>query len=534
MKSYPYIQPEPSFPEFLKLSKRFDRVPVVLTVHSDLETPLSAYLKLGGGANSFLLESVEKNEKVARFSVVGFDPVRTFTAGNGVLIERSAGKTIRRDAPNPLDDLKARFGALRQAPLPGGAGFAGGLVGFLAYDIVRCFERLPVKAADTLCLPDLALLETDRFALFDHVNRTLRLVVSVAVGKGVNARAAYDEARRKLAEAVRRLEAPLRGVPELPLPEAPRKGGDALFGFRSNLTKARFLENVRRAQEYIKAGDIIQVVPSQRFEKETTADPVTVYRMLRRLNPSPYMYLLRFEGMDLVGASPEMLLRVQDGTAETRPIAGTRPRGTDEASDKALEEGLLKDPKELAEHVMLVDLGRNDLGRVCEYGTVKVPHFERIERYSHVMHIVSDVTGRLAKGRSAFDAFQSCFPAGTLSGAPKIRAMEIIEELEPERRGAYGGAVVIAGYDGNLDSAITIRSLVLKKDGRGARKAFVQAGGGVVADSVPESEYQETCNKARAVMVAVAAAEKAARKERPAARKGRTRGRTARSTGKGR
>jgi anthranilate synthase component 1 len=492
MTSRNLFQPQPSFSEFVSLSKRYDRIPVALTIHSDLETPLTAYLKLGGHEGSFLLESVEKNEKVARYSVVGYDPCRVFTARDGVLTEKAGVKVVGRySSPNPLSYLKVRYAGHRQAPLPGGSGFSGGLVGFLAYDIVRRFERLPEKAADTLGLPDLSLLEIDQFALFDHVTRTLRLVSNVVVGKGVNLKTAYDQAVRRLNASVRKLETPLRNIPELPLPGKPA-GSDPLFGFKSNMAKADFLANVRKCQEYIKAGDIIQVVPSQRFEKETSADAVTVYRLLRRLNPSPYMFLLRFAGMDLVGASPEMLLKV---------------RGVDEKTDLALEEGLLKDPKELAEHVMLVDLGRNDLGRVCEYGTVKVEQFQRIERYSHVMHIVSDVTGRLAKGLTAFDAFQSCFPAGTLSGAPKIRAMEIIEEVEPTRRGAYGGAVVIAGYDGNLDSAITIRSLVLKNDSKGKRRAYVQAGGGVVADSVPENEYQETCNKAKAVMLAVAAAE---------------------------
>jgi anthranilate synthase component 1 len=530
MTSRNLFQPQPSFSEFVSLSKRYDRIPVALTIHSDLETPLTAYLKLGGHEGSFLLESVEKNEKVARYSVVGYDPCRVFTSRDGVLTEKVGAKVVGRyPSPNPLSYLKVRYAGNRQAPLPGGSGFSGGLVGFLSYDIVRRFEHLPEKAADTLGLPDLSLLEIDQFALFDHVTRTLRLVANVVVGKGVNLKASYDQVVRRLNASVRKLESPLRNVPELPLPGKPSPS-DPLLGFKSNMVKAKFLANVRKCQEYIKAGDIIQVVPSQRFEKETTADAVTVYRLLRRLNPSPYMFLLRFAGMDLVGASPEMLLKVQDGVVETRPIAGTRPRGADEKTDLALEEGLLKDPKELAEHVMLVDLGRNDLGRVCEYGTVKVEQFQRIERYSHVMHIVSDVTGRLAKGLTAFDAFQSCFPAGTLSGAPKIRAMEIIEELEPTRRGAYGGAVVIAGYDGNLDSAITIRSLVLKVDAKGKRRAYVQAGGGVVADSVPENEYQETCNKAKAVMLAVAAAEGMVKKS---SGRGRKRPQT-RKSGKGR
>jgi len=265
---------------------------------------------------------------------------------------------------------------------------------------------------------------------------------------------------------------------------------------------------VEKSKKYIQAGDIIQVVGSQRFQKETTADPVTIYRLLRRLNPSPYMFLLHMEGLYLVGSSPEMMIRVQDGTVETRPIAGSRPRGKTPEDDQYMEESLLADEKELAEHVMLVDLARNDLGRVCDYGSVKVNHFKRVERYSHIMHIVSDVTGRLRRDKSSYEAFQSCFPAGTLSGAPKIRAMEIIEELEPGRRGIYGGAVVAFGFDGNMDSAITIRSVVLKPSGPGKLKAYVQAGAGLVADSVPQSEFMESCNKARAVLMAVNLAEK--------------------------
>jgi anthranilate synthase component 1 len=287
-----------------------------------------------------------------------------------------------------------------------------------------------------------------------------------------------------------------------------KPGPNDLFGFSANMEQPDYEKMVEKTKEYIRSGDIIQAVGSLRFQKEVKLDPVTLYRVLRRLNPSPYMYLLKTEGVDIVGSSPEMMIKVQNGVVETRPIAGSgsRPRGKDVAEDLALEEELLKDEKELAEHVMLVDLARNDLGRVCDYGTVKVNHFKRVERYSHIMHIVSDVTGNLKAGQSAYDAFQSCFPAGTLSGAPKIRAMEIIEELEPSRRGAYGGAVVAFGYDGNMDSAITIRTAVLKKKSKKIT-AYVQAGAGLVADSVPESEYKECCNKARAVLMAVGQAE---------------------------
>ena len=495
MKPQSRFTPRPSLSEFLSLSQKYDRVPVVVTAHSDIETPLSAYLKLGGAPGSFLLESVEKNEKVARFSVVGFSPSRVFEARDGKLTERVGRRSSSAVSRNPLAGLRDRYRGLKQAPLPGGPGFAGGLVGFLSYDIVRSFEKLPALSKDELRLPDLALVEADLLALFDHLDRTLRLVANVPSKGGAQA---YRAALKRLKDAVRRLERPLRGARELPLPEEPPAGADALLGFKSNVDREAFLQGVKACQEYIRAGDVIQVVLSQRFSKETEADAVTVYRFLRRLNPSPYMFLLRQEGLDLVGSSPEMLLKVQDGVAETRPIAGTRPRGKDEAGDKALEEGLLKDPKELAEHVMLVDLGRNDLGRVCRFGTVKVPEFQRVERYSHVMHIVSDVKGDLDGSRTSYDALQSCFPAGTLSGAPKIRAMEIIEELEPSRRGAYGGCVAILGFDGNLDSAITIRSAFVCDD-----RLTISAGAGIVADSDPRNEFLESENKLGALTAAM-------------------------------
>ncbi len=505
MKTHRFT-PRPSEPEFLKLSKTYGRVPVSAVFHADLETPLSAYLKLGGGPGSFLLESVEKDEKVARYSIVGYEPVRTFTALGGHLTERAGRKTLVQRTDNPLATLKDRYTKVKQAPLPPGSGFAGGLVGYLAYDIARRFERLPEKAVDELKIPELCLMETGPLAVFDHLERTLRLVANVDLTSGTDPRKAYRNAVRDLEKAAARLSKPLTGTSELPdLPMDP--GKDPLYGFRSNLAKDRYLAGVEKTKEYIRSGDVIQVVLSQRFSKDSTADPLTVYRVLRRLNPSPYMFLLRLEGLDVVGASPEMLLKVQDGRVETRPIAGTRPRGKSPAEDQALAEGLLEDPKELAEHVMLVDLGRNDLGRVCTYGTVRVDRFKHIERYSHVMHIVSDVSGTLAPDRTSFDAFQACFPAGTLSGAPKIRAMEIIEELEPSRRGVYGGSVATFGFDGNLDSAIAIRSLVMRPKGKGKYRVHVQAGGGIVADSVPETEYQETCNKARAVLLAVAKAE---------------------------
>jgi anthranilate synthase component 1 len=390
----------------------------------------------------------------------------------------------------------------------GGSGFLGGMVGFIGYDAVRYFERIPDSKPDLLDLPDLYLMVTDHLALFDHLKRTLRLVINVPITDKTNLKKAYQGAVKELSRLSQEMKKPLKGVAEIPVAVSEKPGVNDLFGFKSNMKPEDFKAMVDSSKEYIKAGDIIQVVGSQRFEKEISTDAVTIYRVLRRLNPSPYMFILKAGGTELVGSSPEMMIKVQNGIVETRPIAGSRPRGKSPEEDKQLEESLLQDEKELAEHIMLVDLARNDLGRVCDFGTVKVGQFKRVERYSHVMHIVSDVTGKLKKGKNSYDAFQSCFPAGTLSGAPKIRAMEIIEELEPSRRGLYGGAVVAFGFDGNMDSAITIRSVVLKPKSKGRLAAYVQAGAGLVADSVPENEYMESCNKARAVLMAVDQAEK--------------------------
>ncbi len=496
----------PSFEEFRKLAGLYNRIPVALSLHSDLETPLSVYLKLAQGQNGFLLESVEKNEQVARFSIVGFSPSGVFQAKDGNLIRRMGDKTDSRSTSNPLENVKTFAASIRQAPLEG-AGFLGGLVGYVGYDAVRYFEKLPNSKPDPLKVPDLYLMVTDQLALFDHLKRTLRLIVNVNLDKIRDLKPRYEYAVQKLLELEKKLEQPLQGVSEIPVPPTVKPGPNDLFGFQPNMSPKSFKGMVEKSKKYIQAGDIIQVVGSQRFEKETTADPVTVYRLLRRLNPSPYMFLLKMDGMSLVGSSPEMMIKVQNGIVETRPIAGSRPRGKTPEADQQMEESLLADEKELAEHVMLVDLARNDLGRVCDYGTVQVNHFKRVERYSHIMHIVSDVTGKLRRDRTSYDAFQSCFPAGTLSGAPKIRAMEIIEELEPAHRGIYGGAVVAFGFDGNMDSAITIRSVVMTPSKKDKAKAYVQAGAGLVADSVPETEYMESCNKARAVLMAVNQAE---------------------------
>jgi anthranilate synthase component I len=497
----------PSFETFSQLSRQSNRIPVSLAFQSDLETPLSVYLKLAKGANGFLLESVEKHELVARYSIVGFESASVYEAKNGVLTLREGRHKTVLETENPLQTIKEHMALIHQAPLEGATGFLGGLVGFVGYDAVRYFEKLPSFRQDVLALPDLYLMTTDSLALFDHLKRTFRLIVNVPVDPKANFKKNYDQAVQKLSSLEQSLEKPLKGIAEIPVITRPYTGSDDLFGFSANIKPEDYEKMVEKSKEYIRSGDIIQVVGSLRFEKDVVLNPVTLYRVLRRLNPSPYMFLLKTEGADIVGSSPEMMIKVQNGYVETRPIAGSRPRGKNPEEDTRLEEELLKDEKELAEHVMLVDLARNDLGRVCDYGTVKVNQFERVERYSHIMHIVSDVTGRLKINKNAYDAFQSCFPAGTLSGAPKIRAMKIIEELEPSRRGAYGGAVVAFGFDGNMDSAITIRTAVLKKKDKRTTTAYVQAGAGLVADSVPANEYTECCNKARAVLMAVHQAE---------------------------
>ncbi len=509
------IQPQaiPSYPEFVRLAKTYNRISLSLAYHADLETPLSAYLKLVRGPYGFLLESVERNEKVARYSFVGFDPPEVYTAKDHQLVHFVGRRREEKQTPNPLQAIAKAVAPLRMAPAPGGIkGFVGGMVGFVSYDSVGYFENLPHQKPDVMKLPDLTLMAAENLVVFDHLDETVRLLVNVRC-EGVSLQKAYEAGVRRLMRIKRDLEKPLAGFQELPVLPISNFPKESLFGFESNFAKKDFLKAVEKSKEYIRGGDIIQVVLSQRFEKETAADPVTVYRLLRRLNPSPYMFLLKMGEAVVAGSSPEMLVRVTNGKVETRPIAGTRPRGANRDADLALETGLLKDVKELAEHVMLVDLGRNDLGRVCEYGSVTVPSFKHVERYSHVMHIVSDVTGQLKKGCSSYDAFQSCFPAGTLSGAPKIRAMEIIDELEPSQRGPYGGAVCLFGYDGNMDSAITIRSAIFRPGPHGKRRVAVQAGGGLVADSVPSMEYQESCNKARAVLLAVHQAEGLAAQE---------------------
>lgn len=490
--------------ELRELSAQGNVIPVYRELPADLETPVSVYLKLQDEGPSFLLESVSGGEQVARYSFIGVRPRMLLSAaGDRVYVAGNEHEHVVPlvDGRDPLAVLQAEMASFRPVPVPDLPRFSGGAVGFLSYDAVRRFERLPETARDELSLPEAAFMLTDSLVVFDHARQRL-LVIAYARLDG-DPIAAYRRATARIDEIVARLQAPL---PPL-LSAAPGAPASTL---KSNFTQPEFEDIVRQAKEYIAAGDVFQVVLSQRMSGQTGAQPFGVYRALRRLNPSPYMVFLRFPGgvgappLHVIAASPEMHVRLEGGVAEVRPIAGTRRRGQSAAEDAALAEEMLTDEKERAEHVMLVDLGRNDLGRVCDYGTVKPVEMMVVERYSHVMHMVSDVRGRLQSGRTAFDLLRATFPAGTVSGAPKVRAMEIIEELEGVRRGIYAGAVAYVGYDGALDSCIAIRTMVMH-----GQNVHVQAGAGIVADSDPAREYEETLKKAQALAEALQSAEAA-------------------------
>jgi len=494
----------PSHPDraaFLRLARTHTLVPLYRTLTADLETPVSAFLRIAANEpECFLLESVEGGEHLGRYTYIGIRPSRRIVS-HGTDIEITEQGRTRQVTGDVFALLREALEGHTAARIPGLPPFTAGAVGFLSYDVVRQIERLPDDTVDDLGLPDACLMFFDEVLAFDHVKKEILLVVTADVRRH-KPQAAYADALKRLDRMERRLGQPL---PKLP---ARRVSGKLRPASRTK--KAAFIKAVERAKEYIAAGDIFQVVLSQRLDIEPGVDPFSVYRALRIVNPSPYMYFLRFgrklagnkagreETTHIVGSSPELLVRVEGRKVEYRPIAGTRPRGANESLDIEAEREMLQDEKERAEHVMLVDLGRNDVGRVSEYGTVKVTNLMFVERYSHVMHLVSNIEGRLRKELSAVDALRSCFPAGTLSGAPKIRAMEIIEELEPARRGIYGGSVLYADYSGNLTSCIAIRTLLVE-----GRKGYIQAGAGIVADSVPEKEYEESLNKAKAVVRAV-------------------------------
>jgi anthranilate synthase component 1 len=479
----------PSLEEARGLASRGNVCPLYAEVPADLETPVSAYLKVARGRHSFLLESVEGGERLARYSFIGTEPYRVLRSGSSI-----SGDGQRAD---PLVEIEAELSRFQAVTLPGLPRFTGGAVGYLAYEVARYFEpRLPAAANDPLGLPEAVFLFTDTLLVFDHLQHKIKVVSHFRLDGDVEA--SYRQASWRIEELVGRLERPLERLPYRAAPAA----ATVSEPITSNMTPEEHRAAVLRTKEYIVAGDIIQAVLSQRFQRSTSAHPFDVYRALRTINPSPYMYYLDLGEAQIVGTSPEMLVRVDEGKIDYHPIAGTRRRGADAAEDEALEAELRADEKERAEHVMLLDLGRNDVGRVSEPGSVQVTQIMDVERYSHVMHLVSHVTGRLRSGLTPYDALRACFPAGTVSGAPKIRAMEIIAELEQDKRGPYAGAVGYFDLSGNLDTAITIRTIVMK-DG----VAHIQSGGGIVHDSDPAAEYAETENKARAMMRAIDQAE---------------------------
>jgi len=503
---------QPSRKEYLALAKKHTLVPVYRTLTADLETPVSAFLRAAWQEREcFLLESVEGGEQVGRYTFIGINPYKRIVARGQQIDITEAGRTTRIEG-DIFHVLREALGGHKPARIAGLPPFTAGAVGFFAYDAVRQIERLPNHAKDELGVPDACLLFFDEVLAFDHVRKQIWMVATADVTLG-KPDEAYSKAVKRLAALEKRLAKPL--------PKLPQARNAKPVEVKRRTSKKNFLAAVERTKEYIAAGDIFQAVLSQRLDVSTGMDTFQVYRSLRIVNPSPYMYFLRFTpdgqlgaattrsaksrqkvkppaAVELAGSSPELLVRVHDRKVEYRPIAGTRPRGANEAEDLRLEEEMMHDDKERAEHVMLVDLGRNDVGRVSDFGSVKVERLMFVERYSHVMHIVSTIEGKLKPELTAVDALRACFPAGTLSGAPKVRAMEIIEELEPSRRGTYGGAVLYADFSGNLDSCIAIRSL-LTTGGKG----YVQAGAGIVADSVPELEHQESLNKAQAVIRAI-------------------------------
>jgi len=485
--------------EFLKLSTKGNLIPVFKEIPGDLETPVSAYYKLAGrSAYSFLLESVEGEEKVARYSFISRDPELVFTskAHEARILRFVKGQHKPEKiifTGSPLSVVRDLMKDYKAVDVPGLPRFYGGMVGFLSYDCVRFFERLPDKTADDLKLPDICLALSRHLVIFDHRHHTIKVVSCVHLSKGDSL-----ETKIKKYKAACRIIYGLIADLQKPLSIPTSKKNAKKIVVSSNCTKAQYEQMVVNAKAHIKAGDIFQIVLSQRFKAAISVDAFEIYRCLRVLNPSPYMFYLNFDGLQLVGASPELLVRCEEGIVETRPIAGTRPRGSDEAEDQVLMKGLLDDPKEKAEHIMLVDLGRNDLGRVCEKGTVHLSEFMGVEKYSHVMHIVSNVKGKLCKGLDALDVLEAAFPAGTVSGAPKIRAMELIEGLETQKRGPYAGCVGFLSFSKNLDTCITIRTIVVHK-----KQAYVQAGAGIVADSDPATEYAETMNKAKAQIKAI-------------------------------
>ncbi len=485
----------PSKSEFVELAREYNLIPVYREIIADMDTPVSAFKKLGDSSYAFLLESVEGGEKLARYSFLGNNPYQTVVTQDGVTRMIRNGREVLEKKDDPLKVMEELISQYHPAPAGELPYFYGGAVGYAGYDTVRYFEELPQTVVDDLKLPELIFIFTDTILIFDHLKHRIKVVANASIED--SAEKAYSEAIIKIDGLIAKLSEPVSLKPVRPPgPES------VTMSLDSNMSPKEYMTSVEKAKEYILAGDIFQVVLSQRFSSDIKSDPFDIYRVLRTINPSPYMGYLKFGELSLIASSPELLVKVNGKNVETRPLAGTRPRGDTDNEDKNLEQELLSDEKERAEHIMLVDLGRNDLGRVCTPGSVEVKELMTIERYSHVMHIVSDVSGELSNGKTAFDVLRAAFPAGTVSGAPKIRAMEIIDELEKNSRGPYAGVFGYFSFSGNLDTGITIRTIVVS-----GNKAYVQAGAGIVADSQPEREFRETVNKAQALLSAVYTAE---------------------------
>ena len=489
---------QPTFAEFSRLAKQGNLIPVYDVFSADLLTPVSAYLRIAQGARySFLLESVEGGEKIARYTFAGAHPEEVFRYANGACVLESSDRLVWEEK-DPVSFLRERVQRFRPVRLPGLPPLIAGAIGYFSYDMVRLIERLPAKLRDDIGLFDAVLMFYHGLIAFDHVQHRLWIVRNVYTeGKG-SLQQQYDVAVKEIEKTRKLLEQPVAAEERKRKAD---KNAAAPLEISSNFKKPAYLAAVRKAKEYIRAGDIFQVVISQRFSAKTQAEPFQIYRELRALNPSPYLFFLQLNDVAVVGSSPEMLVKVQGRDVSYRPIAGTRWRGKSEAEDARLENEMLTDEKERAEHIMLVDLGRNDLGRVCEYGSIRVEKLMTVERYSHVMHLVSSLRGKLRPDVDCFDALMACFPAGTVSGAPKVRAMEIIEELEKTRRGIYAGGILYLDFAGNLDSCIALRTMVIKNG-----VAHIQAGGGIVADSTPLGEYEESVNKSKALQRALEAA----------------------------
>jgi len=486
----------PSLEEFVRLSEDANLIPVRKEILADLETPVSAYCKIHDGPSAFLLESVEGGESIGRHSFIGSRPRIVFHSRGREVTLIEDGKRSKRtfgEGEDPLHVLEEIMGRYRTVDDPTLPPFSGGFVGYIGYDAVSFFEPIKLENRDDLGVPDCLFVLADSLIVFDRVKHTIEIIANAIIDS--DPESAYHQAVARVEEIESRLAGPL---------DPPRFGAGSSepLTIEDNRSREDYCKAVKQAKDYIVAGDAFQIVLSLRRDAAVKSTPLDLYRALRRLNPSPYMFLLENEECSLIGSSPEILVKLADGQVQYRPIAGTRPRGKTREEDASLEKDLLADPKERAEHIMLVDLGRNDLGRVCEYNTVQVTDLMTVERYSHVMHIVSKVEGRISSGKTPFDLLRATFPAGTLTGAPKVRAMEIIEELEPSRRGPYGGAVGYLGFNGNLDTCITIRTIVMKDD-----VARIQAGAGIVYDSVPENEHQECLNKSKAMLRAVEIAE---------------------------